>query len=49
MSLTRQALQLYADRRLAAKWVLAQRYIKRRELHAYRYMPIAARAVRRIK
>ncbi|HWK72209.1 MAG TPA: hypothetical protein VNS29_15350 [Burkholderiaceae bacterium] len=45
MSLTRQALQHFQDRRLAAKWVLARRYIERRGLSAYPQMPMAGRVV----
>jgi hypothetical protein len=46
MSTTAQARQLFSDRRLAAKWVLARRYINERGLQPYPYLPMALRIVR---
>ena len=46
MSTTAQARALFADRRLAAKWVLARCYIAKRGLHPYSNLPIALRIVR---
>lgn len=46
MSTTAQARCLFTDRRLAAKWVLARRYLDQRNLHPYPYLPMALRIVR---
>jgi hypothetical protein len=46
MSTTVQARSLFpTDRRTAAKWVLARRYLARRNLAPYKGMPMAARIV----
>lgn len=41
-----QARQHFGDRRLAAKWVLARRYIAQRGLKPYPHLPMALRIVR---
>lgn len=46
MSIRAQARSLFADRRLAAKWVLAKLYLNQRGLLPYRHLPMAARIVR---
>ena len=46
-STTTQARSLFGEqRRLAAKWVLARKYLDRRGLTPYQHMPMAARIVR---
>ena len=43
MPLTTQARYLFRDRRLQAKWVIAARYIRARNLLPYYLMPMAGR------
>jgi hypothetical protein len=45
MSTTSQARALYSNRRLAAKWVLARRYLSVRGIHPYQHLPMALRIV----
>ncbi len=46
MSTTAQARSLFADRRTAAKWVLARLYLTQRGLTPYPHLPMALRIVR---
>lgn len=46
MNTTALARGLFADRRTAAKWVLARRYINQRGLTPYPHLPMALRIVR---
>lgn len=43
--LTQQARQLFADRKSAAKWVIAKRYLDQRNLIPYTGMECAGRIV----
>jgi hypothetical protein len=45
MSTTARARQLFADRKLAAKWVLARRYINQRGLPLYPQMLVPPRLI----
>lgn len=45
MSLTKQARKLFTNRHSAAKWVRAMRYLRERNLIAYRHLPMAGRIV----
>lgn len=47
MSTTAKARGLFADRRLAAKWVLARLYIKQRGLTPYEHMLTPPRLINR--
>lgn len=45
MSTTAKARQLFGDRTLAAKWVLARRYLQQRGLKPYPHMLVPPRLI----
>lgn len=45
MSTTSKARQLFGDRTMAAKWVLARRYLQQRGLKPYPHMLVPPRLI----